>query len=107
MKLANTLNPAAIARSVEAERPLSFFEFWPDGLFYLPVVAHWIALGLRYGDFSLPTAANPDITAGGLCGERKTETLDLVQGPARELLARYISVEARPDGIPGLSRGAE
>jgi hypothetical protein len=104
VKLANALNPAAIARSVEAGRPLSFFEFWPDWLFYLPVVAHWVALGLRYGDFSLPTAANPDITAGGLCGERKTETLDLVQGTARELLARYISVEAKPGAAPSMTR---
>jgi hypothetical protein len=95
MKLADALDPAAAARPAGAERPLSFFEFWPDWLFYFPVVVHWIALGLRHRDFSLPTAANPAITAGGLCGERKTETLDLVQGPARELLARYIAVEAQ------------
>jgi hypothetical protein len=41
------------------ERVVSFFEFWPSWLFYAPVVAHWLVLGLRYRDFSLPTAANP------------------------------------------------
>ena len=51
------------------ERPVSYFEFWPGWLFYSPVVAQWIALGLRHGDMSLPTAANPRITGGGLCGE--------------------------------------
>jgi hypothetical protein len=104
MKLANTLNAAAIAPSLKAEHPLSFFEFWPDWLFYFPVVVHWIMLGVRHGDFSLPTAANPDITAGGLCGERKTETLDQVRGPARELLARYISVEAQPDAATTIAQ---
>lgn len=104
MKLTSALEPARAARPTGAERPLSFFEFWPDWLFYFPVVIHWIALGMRHRDFSLPTAANPTITAGGLCGERKTETLDLVQGPARALLARYISVEARTDAAAGVAR---
>jgi hypothetical protein len=97
MKLVSALGHAALARQVDADPPVSFFEFWPDWLFYFPVVAHWIALGLRYGDFSLPTAANPAITAGGLCGERKTETLDLVRGPVRELVARYTAIVAEPD----------
>jgi hypothetical protein len=79
-------------RSAPTPEPLSFFEFWPDWLFYLPVVVHWIALGLRYGDLSLPTAANPSITAGGLCGESKTQILDQVQPPIRDLLARYTAI---------------
>ncbi len=48
-------------------RILSPFEFWPDWIFYTPVVLQWIALGLRYGDFSLPSSANPAIAVGGLC----------------------------------------
>jgi hypothetical protein len=91
MKLDTALDAALPARRARY-RPLSFFEFWPDWLFYFPVVAHWIALGIRYRDFSLPTAANPWITAGGLCGESKAEILDQVTGPSRDLLARYTSV---------------
>ena len=72
---------AVPGRSAVAEKPgnpLSFFEFWPGWLFYTPVVMHWMLLGLRYGDFSLPTAANPQITTGGLCGESKLSILDQV-----------------------------
>jgi hypothetical protein len=99
MKLEGALGVATAWSRRHRERPLSFFEFWPDWLFYLPVAVHWIALGLRYRGFMLPTAANPRITAGGLCGETKSEILDQVQGPARELVARYATVAARPGGI--------
>jgi hypothetical protein len=99
MKLAGALRAPPAATRAVAARPLSFFEFWPDWLFYFPVAVHWIALGLRYGNFMLPTAANPKITAGGLCGETKSEILDQVQGSVRDLLARYTTIVARPDGI--------
>lgn len=99
MKLETALRASATAPLRTSEQPLSFFEFWPDWLFYFPVALHWIALGLRYGDFSLPTAANPTITAGGLCGESKLETLDQVNGPVRALVARYTSVVAQPGGM--------
>jgi len=94
MKLDTALRVPA-AQVPNRDRPLSFFEFWPDWLFYSPVVAHWIALGIRYGDLSLPTAANPAITSGGLCGESKCEILDQVIGAARDRIARYTSVIAR------------
>jgi hypothetical protein len=72
-----------------ARHPLSVFEFWPDWLFYAPVFAQWIAFGFRYGDMSLPTAANPRIEGGGLCGESKSTILDQVGEEARHLLAAY------------------
>jgi hypothetical protein len=75
-----------------AERPVSFFEFWPAWLFYAPVVAQWIALGLRHGDMSLPTAANPHIELGGLCGESKTLILDQVAARERHVLAPYTRI---------------
>ena len=74
------------------DRALSFFEFWPDWLFYGPVVLHWLLLGLRHGNFMLPTAANPTIEAGGLCGESKLAILDQVLEPARSVLARYVGL---------------
>ncbi len=76
--------------------PVGAFEFWPGWLFYLPVVLQWIALGLRHGDFSLPTAANPTIETGGLCGESKASILDMVGPTQRDLLAPYIRLP-RPD----------
>jgi hypothetical protein len=89
----------ASARITEKRgRPLSFFEFWPDWAFYTPVVMHWLMLGIRYGDFSLPTAANPRITTGGLCGESKLSILSQVGPEARDLVAPACGMVARPGG---------
>ncbi len=95
-RLAGLFGLASQDRSAPA---LSYFEFWPDWLFYAPVVAHWVLLGLRYGDFSLPTAANPHISTGGLCGESKAAILDLVGPDARDLLAPATVITARPGGV--------
>ncbi|CAI9119676.1 ATP-grasp domain-containing protein [Brytella acorum] len=72
--------------------PLSLFEFWPGSVFYTPIVLYWIAMGIRYGDFSIPSAANPHIETGGLCGERKTDILDLAGPLARQWIAPYIAI---------------
>lgn len=95
MKLDAVLRASQRATPFRAEQqsPISFFEFWPAWLFYTPVVVHWIALGLRYRDMLLPTAANPGIEAGGLCGESKTDILDQAGSFARTLIAPYTSVE--------------
>jgi hypothetical protein len=94
------LESAVAAPRVAEKRgsPLSFFEFWPDWLFYTPVVIHWLMLGLRYGDFSLPTAANPRITTGGLCGESKLSILAQIGPQAADLVAPACGVPAHPDG---------
>jgi hypothetical protein len=92
MKLEPALRLARLPSPSQPPPVISFFEFWPGWLFYAPVVAHWIALGLRYGDLSLPTAANPTIEVGGLCGESKRDILDQVAGPERDLLARYVAI---------------
>ncbi len=79
--------------AVAQDKPVSHFEFWPSWMFYTPIVVQWIALGLRYGDMSLPTAANPRITAGGLCGESKISILDQVGVGERSRLVPYTSLE--------------
>ena len=83
----------------KTNRPLSYFEFWPGWLFYTPVVIHWLLLGARYGDLSLPTAANPRITTGGLCGESKLSILSQFGPEMKPLIAPACGVLARPDGI--------
>ncbi len=85
--------PAAMAH----ERIISPFEFWPGWLFYAPVVLQWIWLGLRYGDMSLPTAANPTFELGGLCGESKSQILDLAEPAARAWIAPYAMLTAGQD----------
>jgi hypothetical protein len=76
------------------DAPVSHFEFWPDWLFYAPIVAQWLLLGLRYGDLSLPTAANPGLELGGLCGESKSAIMDLVVAAERPALAAYTAFRA-------------
>ena len=91
---------AALSEPIARGRDISPFEFLPGWLAYGPVVVQWIALGLRYGDLSLPTAANPRITTGGLCGESKTAILDLVHGEARDWIAPYTTVITGEDDLP-------
>lgn len=80
--------------------PLSMFEFWPGWAFYTPVVLYWIAMGLRHGDLSLPTAANPRIETGGLCGESKTDILDMAGDIARRWIAPYTTIfTGSPDDL--------
>jgi hypothetical protein len=79
------------------ERLLSRFEFWPDWLMYGPVVAQWIWLGLRHGSMTLPTAANPRIETGGLCGESKSAILDQIAPAERGMVAAYATVTAGAD----------
>ena len=84
----------ALAPAAETVSP---FEHWPGWLFYTPVVAHWMLLGCRYGNWTLPTAANPHIESGGLCGESKTSILDQVTGEARTMLGRYATLRTGTD----------
>ncbi len=72
---------------------LSFFEFWPGWLFYLPVWL-WVGwLSLRHRGIRLPLVANPLFPAGGLFGEVKSDILDQLQGDAGAWVARYVKVD--------------
>lgn len=59
----------------------------------LPLVLQWIGLGLRYRSFTLPSSANPGITAGGLVGDRKSEYFNRMGVHARAWLAPYALIE--------------
>lgn len=80
------------AASPKPQRVQSNFEFWPRGLFYFPVIVHWLLLSLRYRSLTLPTLANPDFEAGGLCGESKTALFAKLGPDCRRWLAPYTSV---------------
>ncbi len=83
----------AAPRQERAGAPaISRLEFLPGWFAYGPVIAQWVALGLRYGDFSLPTAANPRISTGGLCGESKASILALAGNGARGWIAPWATV---------------
>src|SRR5216683_2215533 len=57
-------------------RRLFRWEFWPPYLFYLPVVVYVAYLGIKFRSWTLFTAANPAIPAGGFVGESKHEILE-------------------------------
>lgn len=90
MKLEAALRGAG-ARAAPAPT-VSYFEFWPGWLFYTPIVAHCVWMGLRHRSPVALTAANPAIPGGGLCGESKLDILDQIGPAARPLVARYTAL---------------
>ncbi|WP_317899595.1 hypothetical protein [Aurantibacillus circumpalustris] len=54
------------------------YEYWPWGLFYLPVLPYWVYLSLRNKSFAYFSVANPGIELGGFYGESKSEILSLI-----------------------------
>src|SRR5436305_2781136 len=63
----------------------SRWEFWPPYLFYPPVVVYIAYLGLRFRSWTLFTAANPAIPAGGFVGESKHQILQQLKNAAQWL----------------------
>jgi hypothetical protein len=88
-----------LSEPVARGREISPFEFLPGWLCYGPVVAQWIALGIWHGDLTLPTAANPRIPTGGLCGESKTAILDQMADDARAWIAPYTVMVTGADDL--------
>jgi membrane protein DedA with SNARE-associated domain len=78
------------------QAPLSFYEFWPPWLFYLPIALTWGVLGLRYFSFTLPTIANPLFPEGDLTGESKSKILDLVLPEGKRWFARHATMKRSP-----------
>lgn len=91
MSGASTAKSSLKTRKTTAKVPVSFFEFWPNWLFYAPVILFWTLKSIQYRSITLPTLANPRINAGGLCGESKNAILDLAGPNARPWVADYLS----------------
>ena len=84
-----------------ADLPIGRFERLPKWLNLVPMVLQWAWLGLRHGSFTLPSSANPGITAGGLVGEGKLEYFDAMGTLARAATADFIGVP----NLEGLDAG--
>ncbi|MFN3657856.1 MAG: hypothetical protein ACK4UO_11430 [Pseudolabrys sp.] len=76
-----------------ADRKVAAAERIPPSLFYLPLVANWIRLGIRHRSLTLPTAANPAIFTGGMWGESKSSYFGQVGEAERQWIADYLVVE--------------
>jgi hypothetical protein len=89
-----------------AGTPRGALEKMPKWLICIPLAIQWSWLALRYRSISLPTAANPCITAGGLVGEGKLEYFGGMGATARAATARHVGIrdarhcsEAQIDGL--------
>ncbi len=90
---------AAPARS-GSER-VGDFERLPKWLNLVPMVAQWLWLGLRHGSVTLPSCANPHITAGGLVGDTKSEYFHCMGPLALASVATYVAIKAQgPASLP-------
>lgn len=67
-------------------------EHLPKWLICIPLTLQWLWLALRYQSLTLPTIANPAITAGGLVGEGKLEYFDGMGPMALSATAAYCAV---------------
>lgn len=78
-----------LAASPQARRQ-AFIERIPKWLNLVPMVVQWGWLGLRHGSLTLPSAANPHITAGGLVGDSKSEYFAGMGALARSYVAPFV-----------------
>lgn len=88
--LAHDIAPLPVGVAVQLA--VGRFERLPKWLNLVPMVLQWIWLGLRHGSFTLPSAANPGITSGGLVGEGKLEYFAAMGALARAATAAHIGV---------------
>ncbi|MCY4015611.1 MAG: D-alanine--D-alanine ligase [Gammaproteobacteria bacterium] len=75
-------------------RPVSFFEFWPTWLMYLPVAIQCLLLGLRHRAISLPLIANPAVPLSGMVGTPKSAILKLAGPAANEHILPWIVIHS-------------
>lgn len=82
----------------------STLERMPKWLICIPLTLQWLWLALRYRSLTLPSAANPAVTSGGLVGEGKLEYFQLMGPRARACTAPFCGVTAQhPMDADGLA----
>jgi hypothetical protein len=79
-----------------ADRKVAAAKRIPPALFYLPLVANWVRLGLQHRSLTLPTVANPNIYTGGMWGESKSSYLFDVAPAERQWIADFVLLIEAP-----------
>jgi len=87
--------PAGAQNYPTCSHPCSLLERMPKWLICVPLTVQWLWLALRYGSVTLPSAANPAITSGGLVGEGKLEYFRSMGPLARAVTAAHCAVSTR------------
>lgn len=85
------LDPSDTARFAPV-RECSLLERMPKWLICVPLVVQWLWLSLRFGGPTVPSAANPCLTSGGLVGEGKLEYFRGMGPLARSVTAAHCAV---------------
>lgn len=100
-------------RKGNTERTVSFFEFWPTWLMYLPVVAQWLVLAIRYRSLTLPLLANPVIPLSGMVGGSKNELMAHATGECLDTILPWVcytttaeKTEQQAEALLALCHGA-
>jgi hypothetical protein len=101
---------AAAPRALQSDTRCSLLERMPKWLICVPLTIQWLWLGLRYRSLTLPSAANPAITSGGLVGEGKLEYFSGMGAVARARTAPFCAFATHtaytPEKALGLLRKA-
>jgi hypothetical protein len=84
-------------------RATGTLERLPKWLNLVPMVLQWCWLSLRYRSLTLPSAANPAITAGGLVGDTKSEYFAGMGPAAASRVAPYAMLQV-DDGALAAAR---
>lgn len=79
-------------RPVSRVRELGVLECLPKWVICIPIVLQWLWLSLLYRSITLPSAANPRITSGGLVGDGKLEYFTGMGQIARQATAVFLSM---------------
>ena len=101
MAVSTRVDAAAAAPARAASQRVGAFERLPKWLNLVPMVAQWLWLGLRHGSVTLPSCANPHITAGGLVGDTKSEYFHCMGPLALACVATYVVIKPQgPASLP-------
>jgi len=71
-------------------KTVSFFEFWPLWLMYIPVGLLWLVLACRYRSLTLPLIANPKLPVSGMVGVGKSQVMEQAAGCCAESILPWI-----------------
>ncbi len=113
-KVLNAISPTYPGKPMHQGMPpfdpsgpaLSFYEFWPPRLFYIPISIAWVLLSIRHGSPTLPTIANPLFPVGGYVGDSKEAILSKVGGESSSLVARFTAL-TRSNGNTSVSEDSQ
>ncbi|HEY2135680.1 MAG TPA: hypothetical protein VGH49_07315 [Xanthobacteraceae bacterium] len=88
---------AALPPLAGLPRRVAWAERIPPSLFRIPLVLHWIMLGVRHRSLTLPSAVNPNLPTGGMFGQSKSECLLAASAACRAAVADFVVLRRRAE----------